>query len=82
MESYEHDSEQTDLVQLLVLEAGQLLEDASADFAMSLPSTGPARTKQLRDMLEIIETTRTLVLAALRLAETTDRYSSTKLAAE
>ena len=57
----------TDLVQLLVLEAGRLLEGASTDFAMTLPVPGLGRAEKLSQLTVTVMAAQTLLGTAILL---------------
>jgi hypothetical protein len=56
-----------DLVRLLVLEAGRLMEDASPDFAMALPSAASERMARLTTMRDAVAAGHALMKAAAAL---------------
>lgn len=57
--------EEQDLVRLLVLEAGRLMEDTSPDFALKLPQDPSERAETLKAMLQSLQTIRKLLEAAV-----------------
>lgn len=59
----------TDLVQLLVLEAGRIMEDGSAAFAEALPAFQPARAAKLASLLALGRTAHVVIEAAVQLEE-------------
>ncbi len=60
-----HEVEDPDIVSLLVLEAGRLMEDASPDFALKLPETKAERGETLNAMLEAAAAIHSLMTAAV-----------------
>lgn len=52
------------LTQLLVLEAGRILEDLTPDLALKLPHSTAHRHEQLTSMLAALESARSILLAA------------------
>lgn len=63
-----------DLVQLLVREAGRILEDASLEFAMALPAASDDRTPRLTGL----QNTCAVVSALMEAAVALDRQASDK----
>lgn len=56
-----------DLAQLLVLEAGRILEDLTTELAVTLPPSPAARYKHLTHILQALEQTHALLAAACSL---------------
>lgn len=57
----------TDLVQLLVLEAGRIMEDASVEFALALPNEEARRAAALSCIHDVAEAAQLLVRSAIHL---------------
>jgi hypothetical protein len=59
------DMEEPDLVQLLVLEAGKLVEDTSGEFVLTLPSSASERAAKLLLMRRTLATAHMMVETAI-----------------